>query len=254
MCTNPIQLAGSLNYFKCGKCMECCQAYSNMWAQRCMDEAKLHNSNCMVTLTYETTDYKLHKRDLQKFLKRLRRRIEPIKIRYYACGEYGSLKGRPHYHLIIFGWFPHDAEFVCKKKGVSYYGSKFLEEIWRNDEEARQGGRQGGFVSVTDINFKTCRYCCKYLQKLDERCHEVMPFTVMSRKPGIGAHSVTDEMLLTGMMYCEGKSLPIPKFYVDKLEQKGYNVDVLKARRSYVYENKYNTLLVYERYQLPFHL
>ena len=69
-----------------------------------------------------------------------------------------------------------------------------------------------------------------------------MPFTVMSRKPGIGAHSVTDEMLLTGMMYCEGKSLPIPKFYVDKLEQKGYNVDVLKARRSYVYENKYNTV------------
>lgn len=203
-----------------------------------MDEAKDHKQNCLVTLTYKETDGNVSKRDLQKFIKRLRRRIEPQRIRYYACGEYGGRRGRPHYHIIVFGWFPHDAKYICTKKGAPYYGSRFLEEVWQCDEEAWQNGRQGGFVSVTTLNFDACRYCCKYLQKLDRRYHEVAPFTVMSRKPGIGANAVNPDLLLNGVMYANGKSLPIPKFYVDKLEQSGYNVDVLKARRSYIYTNK----------------
>ncbi len=203
-----------------------------------MDEAKLHKENCLITLTYKETDGNVNKRDLQKFFKRLRRRIAPKTIRYYACGEYGGRNDRPHYHIVCFGWFPHDAKYVTTKKGVEYYGSKFLEEVWRNDEEARQDGREGGFVSIAALNFRACRYCCKYLQKLDDRHHKVKPFTVMSRKPGIGANSVNPNMLVNGLMYCDGKTIPIPKFYVDKLKQMGYNVDVLKARREYIYRNK----------------
>ena len=45
--------------------------------------------------------------DLQKFIKRLRKhyakRNNGIKLRYYACGEYGDRYGRPHYHAIICG-------------------------------------------------------------------------------------------------------------------------------------------------------
>lgn len=239
MCTKPVNVGG--NFFPCGKCFECCEANANMWAQRCMDEAKLHKENCLITLTYEVTDGNLYKRDVQKFIKRLRRRIEPKKIRFYLCGEYGGRRNRPHYHVVCFGWFPPDAKYVCTKKGVDYFGSEQLAEIWRSDEEARQNGRQGGFVSVATLNFRACRYCCKYLQKLDERPHKVMPFTLMSRRPGIGAQAVKPEMLINGTMYCNGKSLPIPKFYVDKLEKFGYNVDVLKARRKYIYQNKQGT-------------
>lgn len=206
-----------------------------------MDEAKLHTDNCFITLTYEKTDGELHKDDLQKFLKRLRKRISPIKIRYFACGEYGSRGNRPHYHLILFGWKPPDMEYVTKRKGVEYYGSKYLEEIWRSNEKTWNNGRQGGFISVAEVTFRSCRYCAKYLQKLDERTHSVSPFTVMSRKPGIGAHSVSESMLLTGLTYCDGKSSAIPRFYVDKLKQKGYNVDILKAKRQYVYQHKYGT-------------
>lgn len=213
-----------------------------MWAQRCMHEASLHEQNCLITLTYRETDGNVNKRDLQKFFKRLRRRIEPTRIRYFACGEYGGQRGRPHYHIVCFGWFPPDAKFVTTKKGVDYYGSKFLEEVWQSDEEFRQGYRKGGFVSVADINFKACRYCCKYLQKLDKREHEVKPFTVMSRKPGIGANFVSEDMIADGMMYLDGKILPIPKFYIDKLKQRGYNVDILKAKREYIYRNKTGAL------------
>lgn len=53
----------------------------------------------------------LSKRDLQLFIKRLRRYYERIKdskgiknteIRYFACGEYGPIHYRPHYHLILW--------------------------------------------------------------------------------------------------------------------------------------------------------
>jgi hypothetical protein len=43
----------------------------------------------------------------QKFMKRLRDRIKPLKIRFFHCGEYGDLTRRPHYHALIFGYdFP----------------------------------------------------------------------------------------------------------------------------------------------------
>lgn len=52
----------------------------------------------------------LCKRDLQLFIKRLRRYYDRLskelnipfgKIRYYACGEYGPVHFRPHYHIIL---------------------------------------------------------------------------------------------------------------------------------------------------------
>lgn len=236
-------LTGAAYLVPCGSCYECCTAYANMWAKRCMDEASQYNENCMITLTYEETDGKLHKEHLQKFIKRLRRKLEPKRIRYYACGEYGGQRDRPHYHCLVFGYFPQDAKYICTKGGVEYYGSDFLEEVWKSDKEFGKSSCKGGFISITKLNFKACRYACKYLQKLDKREHSVKPFTVMSRKPGIGANAVDVSMLLNGVVYVDGKEYPIPKFYVDKLEQYGYNVDILKAKRKYIMQSKYGEYL-----------
>lgn len=46
----------------------------------------------------------LYKRDLQLFIKRLRKAYEKTEtIRFFACGEYGPVHFRPHYHILL--WF-----------------------------------------------------------------------------------------------------------------------------------------------------
>lgn len=47
----------------------------------------------------------LRKDDLQKFFKRFRyfaSKISDAKVRYFACGEYGPVHYRPHFHVLLF--------------------------------------------------------------------------------------------------------------------------------------------------------
>lgn len=50
--------------------------------------------------------YSLDYRDVQLFLKRLRKRINE-RIRVFTCGEYGCIHFRPHYHLLL--WFNRES-------------------------------------------------------------------------------------------------------------------------------------------------
>ena len=45
-------------------------------------------------------------RDVQLFLKRLRKKINNEKIRYFYCGEMGPVHFRPHFHLLL--WFEEE--------------------------------------------------------------------------------------------------------------------------------------------------
>lgn len=64
--------------------------------------------------TYDNIPY-LRKSDLQNWFKRLRKAISKFtssKVRYFACGEYGPLHLRPHYHILL--WFDDKEIFkVC---------------------------------------------------------------------------------------------------------------------------------------------
>lgn len=93
--------------FPCGQCAICRAQSAMIWKLRCELEALEHGNNfAFVTLTYSDVflpdDGNLVPSHLSSFLKRLRKRLD-YSIRYFSCGEYGSLRGRPHYHLIIFG-------------------------------------------------------------------------------------------------------------------------------------------------------
>lgn len=193
----------------CGKCIGCLLDRSQQWATRCMLEAKYHEHNCFITLTYnddhlpnkrnyidldgvfsESPFRTLQKRDFQLFMKRLRKEIDPVKIRYFACGEYGSKTYRPHYHAIIFGYDFPDKEYLKENfRGEKYYISKQLEKCWSDIN-----GDKIGNVLVTDISYDTCAYVARYCLKKTDNDLSLFydyynldkEFTLMSRKPGIG--------------------------------------------------------------------
>ncbi|AXH74235.1 MAG: replication initiator protein [Microviridae sp.] len=118
-CFSPYfgQVAGSALPvpFPCGKCLACRESQASIWKLRCQFEAIECDTFAFVTLTYadEHLPYgnSLCPAHLSSFIKRLRKSLD-YPIRYFACGEYGSRFGRPHYHLILFGLKREDYHLV----------------------------------------------------------------------------------------------------------------------------------------------
>lgn len=239
MCLNPklvkVRMPGMALYefteipVKCGKCIECCKQYSNDWSYRIIDECSHHKDNCMVTLTYNNENCPSNgvlKRDVQLFMKRLRKALHPQRVRYFACGEYGSLRGRPHYHIILFGFKPLDLKFLkVDKKGTTLYTSEFISSLW-----------QKGFISVGDVNLDSAKYCAKYMQKyiygLSPSLRELNPsFTLMSTKPGIGYNAVYDQPNRDSYRYYSGKQVSEPRYYFKVEERDGIYLDERKSNR-----------------------
>lgn len=103
--------------FGCGKCLACRVKKRREWTTRLICEALQHKKALFLTLTYDEehvpwtpdgSSRTLSLRDLQLFIKRLRKYVDKEllgrKFRFFAAGEYGRHGTmRPHYHLIIFG-------------------------------------------------------------------------------------------------------------------------------------------------------
>ena len=167
----------SLQKLPCGQCLECRLEYSKQWATRCLQESKQHEDNVMLTLTYnnenvpkgqkidkETGEVSesltLKKKDVQDFMKRLRKKYGKG-IKFYMCGEYGTSElgtKRPHYHIICFGLKVEDMK-AYKKSKTDYgthllYKSKTMDKIWNK-----------GFVDLNEVNYETCAYVARYVTK-----------------------------------------------------------------------------------------
>lgn len=230
MCLSPVFVRKQWQYVPCGKCIECAIQKSNEWAYRVALENRLHLQSCMITLTYNEDNLatpSLERRDVQLFLKRLREKIEPVKIRYFGCGEYGSLKGRKHWHIIIFGYDFDDKYYFCTdNKGTRLYRSPTLEKLWTF-----------GFSSIGQVTFDTAKYCAIYMQKKNFEDGRKNPFVFMSLRPGIGADSVTTDWLLTDKIYVQGKYIKIPRYFLQVLERK-YNIDLDWLRRQRIERGK----------------
>lgn len=123
-------------YTKCGTCEQCMAEKANNWLVRNYYESKRWEDICFVTLTYKNNPYFLIKKDLQDFIKRLRRNLEyhgyEEKLRYFAAGEYGTLKGRPHFHIIIYNWKDIKRYFVrLNKKCNIIFESELIKDAWK---------------------------------------------------------------------------------------------------------------------------
>jgi len=152
-----------------------------------MHEKRMWSDACFATLTYADEFVppggSLLKRDLQLFFKRLRFQ-KGVGIRYYACGEYGELTKRPHYHAIIFNFDFRDKVVHSENgRGDRYYVSRDLGELW-----------PFGHTMLGDVTFDSCAYVARYVMKkitgpLAEGYYgdRLPEFTLMSRRPGIGS-------------------------------------------------------------------
>lgn len=232
----------------CNKCLYCQNKYSNSWAVRCMLEAKDTTENCFLTLTYNDENLPLNgelkKRDLQLFMKSLRAKISPTKIRFFACGEYGAKKSRPHYHVIIFGWKPKDlTKWKSDHNGIHLYLSRTIDKLWKR-----------GFISVgTTLNTKTIKYTAKYLTKFQKRDFQKTPaFTVMSNRPGIGAKQWNLKMYKDNGIYLDGKKYSIPRYF-DKLSIEKYGLDISENKRLRQEKAKQHELDPYQQNTLQYH-
>jgi len=174
----------------CGRCIGCRLEKSRQWAIRCVHEAKMHNDNMFITLTYNDDNQKtsLVKEDFVLFMKRLRRRCGNG-IRFFHCGEYGEKFSRPHHHACIFGYRFHDLDHWDTRGGVPLYRSVTLEDLWKNPET----GESYGYSTVGDVTWESAAYVARYVtkkitgDKAEKHYADREPeYITMSRRPGIG--------------------------------------------------------------------
>lgn len=190
----------------CGHCIACRIARSREWASRIIHEMVYYEKTCFLTLTYndenKPQDGSIKKEDLQKFFKRLRKDLEPKKIRYFASGEYGDQTARPHYHAIIFGL------------GCSEEDTKIYQDNW-----------PFGFVYTGTVTYQSARYVAEYVLKkydgkkaVSEYGDKQIPFCLMSK--GIGKQFVLDnqEYLEQNQGFTvQGAHVGLPRYYQSKM-------------------------------------
>lgn len=211
-------------------------------------ESLCHAQNSFATLTYSDEHLPSNKSlvplDLQLFLKRLRKRIAPHRIRFYGVGEYGhegSREWNPHYHLSLFG-----VSGFQVFDGVLF--ADVVQEEWSK-----------GITTVYEFNHHTAAYVCGYVtKKLTDPTNEKLEgrypeFARMSRRPGIGheamcrvaaeigKHGVISLLEETGdvspHLLVGRKKLPLGRYLLSRLrEQVGFTPEYiaeLKARMVY---------------------
>lgn len=205
-CLTPVYLSTQDMVVPCGKCAFCSATRRSDWATRIEYESRLHLVKKFVTLTYANAHLtwdsgkpQLVKRDLQNWFKRVRK--TGAKIRYYAVGEYGSRTFRPHYHVLLFGNVSDDV----------------IGESW-----------PFGQVHIGTVTQASIMYCLGYIvNKSWKHLHNrVAPFSLMSRKPGLGANYLSSDMVAwhrsgrKNYVLVDGVKRHLPRFYKCKIFSK----------------------------------
>lgn len=174
MCVSPVMIDG-VGPVWCRKCWKCLEDRLDGYVGRAMAEMETARKTAFVTLTYGTS----HKHsqflvysDVQNMMKRLNKAGH--KARYIVAGEYGSLRGRAHWHAILY--FNSDIELPeleeASKKEKELHRVKW--RYWPHGHTTWQhAGKRGA------------RYLLKYSMKQTGQDIAQSHFA-LSKKPIIG--------------------------------------------------------------------
>lgn len=181
MCTAPNKLNdGTL--IGCRECWQCKERKVLDWMGRCIAESKTSTACHSITLTYgrgrsgKNLGKVSHERahvltysDVQNYFKRLRKNGYPC--RYFVAGEYGSERGRAHWHVLIF-WLGEVPPHKLREN--------FMHDEWHH-----------GHTFWDAVHAESVRYVCKYIQK-DLADLEKQGHLAMSKKPPLGSAYFAD--------------------------------------------------------------
>lgn len=209
----------------CGKCYLCRLERSKEWSLRMYHELSITPIASFVTLTYDNAHLPpngtLVKADAQKFLKRLRKKVEPNKIRYFLIGEYGDKTQRPHYHAILYG------------HGLSLDDRYAVMQSWSYCDWHQPSIRNNSFGAVEPASIQyVAGYVQKQLYNVDEQLiykntGRINPFRLSSQ--GIGrayADKYQDTLRYAEHQTIRGMSHTMPRYYIKRL-----NLDVDRLRQ-----------------------
>lgn len=210
----------------CGKCPACLAMAQSQWSFRIEQEALYggHASTLFVTYTYDNDhlpkDFGLHKEEMQKYLHDLRQSIDRRysdgtnkeivpKVRYYICAEYGSRRGRPHFHAMLF--FSHPIDW------------NLIKSAWPK-----------GIVDIRPFTPNRAGYVAKYSVKQLELDYEGRPRPFHMQSQGLGkcfldGRSFSSLNYNTYFSNKSGHKVKLPRYYLDKLgtSRKVYKIKLL---------------------------
>lgn len=221
----------------CGQCMPCRISKRRVWVHRIMLEAALHKENAFVTVTYRPDRLpltvgglpNLEPADLRNFLKRLRKAVEPGRIRFFAAGEYGDRTELPHFHLALFGYPTcwHGRSTYSSTRASCCPSCDLIRDTWGH-----------GLVFLGTLGDDSAQYIAGYVLKKmtslsDTRLAGRRPeFARMSNRPGIGAdmmHEVASTLLKFNLETTQAdvpvslrhgtRQLPLGRYLTGKLRQ-----------------------------------
>lgn len=177
MCRTPIMLPNGQEV-GCRKCDRCISNRVKDWVGRCIAETRTATAAYSVTLTYAPRDgVDRHERtavltysDVQGYLKRLRK--HGYNVRFLVAGEFGTLKGRVHWHIILFflGKVPPHKIWTPQNK------QRWWDDFWPWGHQVWQ-----------KADMHAVRYVCKYITKDMIDGAKQSKFN-MSKVPALGGH------------------------------------------------------------------
>lgn len=185
----------------CGYCYSCQKRKLNGYRLRLLYEyQKYPNNGLFITLTFDNESLKRFKSDtnlaVKKFLDRLRKYNNNKSVRHWICAEFGTLRGRIHYHGILFN-VPGITEDIVKK-------------AWKF-----------GFIFVGYCSKATINYIVKYISKGTEYKEKLIPRILSS--PGLGISFLDSpeckicKYTLKNHLILNGKPVALPRYYIDKM-------------------------------------
>lgn len=230
----------------CGHCSCCIVNNAQEWRTRLEIEWNESSSAHFITLTYDDAHLPficdpyspydsvpipcVSKRDVQLFLKKLRKRFEDCRLRYFLVSEYGPTTYRPHYHAIIFG-------LPCLSNDRLVNECKLNQEIqkvWHN-----------GLTKLDSVTYGRVSYVTKYMSCVTDlpSCLP-KPFRLMSRRPAIGSTYLLNRDVIDwhrktlSCYYPDGRfRRRLPRYLKDKIFDDAMKIEI-RENLSQLYNEK----------------